>query len=201
MIRTAVIIVLLAGSAATPTLMDDNPVAAAVEGGPVYPNDKDVGGGARNAPWSASIADESEPGARLILTGTVFGYDGKPHEGVTVYAYHTDKNGFYRRMPWGRPKLRGWARTNAEGRYEFLTVKPGPYPMRRNPAHIHMTIAIPGRVEWWIPELRFAGDSLLSAQETEREAQKGSFASIQPLERQADGTLRCVRDIRLPQGW
>jgi protocatechuate 3,4-dioxygenase beta subunit len=116
------------------------------EGGPVYPNDKDVGGGARDVTWSATIAGKSEPGERLILTGTVFdGDDGKPREGVTVYAYHTDARGHYCSKPWGRPRLRGWARTNAEGRYEFHTIKPGPYPMRRNPAHIHMTIAIPGR--------------------------------------------------------
>jgi hypothetical protein len=64
-----------------------------------------------------------------------------------------------------------------------------------------MTIAIPGKVEWWIPELRFAGDSFLSSQETEREAQKGTYSSIRPLEPQADGTLRCVRDIWLPHAW
>lgn len=185
------------------SLMGGNPVPLARdEGGPVYPGDKDVGGGARDAPWSTTIAGNSESGERLTLTGTVFGReDGKPREGVTVYAYHTDANGYYRKKPWGRPRLRGWTRTNAEGRYEFHTIKPGPYPMRRNPAHIHMTIAIPGRVEWWIPELRFARDSFLSSRETEREAPWGTFASIRPLERQADGTLRCVRDIRLPQGW
>jgi hypothetical protein len=73
--------------------------------------------------------------------------------------------------------------------------------MRRNPAHIHMTVAIPEKVEWWIPELRFTDDSFLNAQEMQREARKGTFASIRPLERQAGGTLRCVRDIRLPHGW
>jgi protocatechuate 3,4-dioxygenase beta subunit len=179
------------------------PVAlAADEGGPVYPEDKDVGGGARDAPWSTTIASEDEPGERLTLTGTVYGRaDGKPRAGVTVYVYHTGANGLYRKKPWGRPRLRGWARTNAEGAYEFHTIRPGPYPMRRNPAHVHMTIAIPGQVEWWIPELRFRGDPLLSSEETEREAQQGTFASIQPLERQPDGTLRCVRNIRLPQGW
>ena len=200
--QTAVLVALLFVSAAMPLVMDASPVPFAPnEGGPVYPDDKDVGGGARDAPWSAAIADTSEPGERLILTGTVFGPDDKPREGVTVYAYHTDANGLYRSKPWGRPRLRGWARTNAEGRYEFHTIKPGPYPMRTNPAHVHMTIAIAGKVEWWIPELRFAGDSFLSAQETEREAQRGTFASIRPLKRQADGTLHCVRDIRLPQGW
>jgi hypothetical protein len=56
-------------------------------------------------------------------------------------------------------------------------------------------------VEWWIPELRFTGDSFLDAGEVEREARQGTFASIRPLERQANGTLRCVRDIRLPRAW
>lgn len=170
------------------------------EGGPVYPNDKDVGGGARDAPWSATIAGRSEPGERLILTGTVFGEDGRPREGVTVYAYQTDQRGHYRNKPWGRPRLRGWARTNAEGRYEFHTIKPGPYPMRKNPAHVHMTIAVPGKTEWWIPELRFAGDPFLGRAEAERSAPRDTFASIRPLERRGP-TLHCVRDIRLPKGW
>jgi protocatechuate 3,4-dioxygenase beta subunit len=191
--RAIVASVFLIGIAALASASDD--------GGPVYPDDKDVGGGARDAPWSATIADASEPGERLILTGTVFGGDGKPREGVTVYAYHTDANGLYRKKPWGRPRLRGWARTDADAKYEFHTIKPGPYPLRRNPAHIHMTIAVPNQVEWWMPELRFTGDSFLDAGEVEREARQGTFASIRPLERQANGTLRCVRDIRLPRAW
>lgn len=189
-------ILLLASSAVLHTTV----VFAQAEGGPVYPNDKDVGGGARDAPWSATIADKSEPGERMILTGTVFGDDGKPREGVTVYAYHTDERGHYRNKPWGRPRLRGWAKTNAQGRYEFLTIKPGAYPMRKNPAHVHMTIAVPGKTEWWIPELRFAGDPFLDPAEVERAAASDSFASIRPCERRA-ATLRCVRDIRLPKGW
>lgn len=193
-------IAFLVGSAVL-LAMADGPAPVSAEGGPVYPGDKDVGGGAREAPWTTAIPDESEPGERLVLSGTVFGSDGRPCEGVTVYAYHTDARGLYRRKPWGRPRLRGWARTNAEGRYEFHTIQPGPYPMRQNPAHIHMSIAIPGKVEWWIPELRFSGDPLLSAEETGREARKGAFASIRPLEQQANGTLRCVRDIRVPDAW
>lgn len=65
----------------------------------------------------------------------------------------------------------------------------------------NMTIAIPEKTEWWIPELRFAGDAFLDSEDIRREAQRGLLASIRPLERHADGTLRCVRDIRLPQGW
>ena len=40
-----------------------------------------------------------------------------------VHAYHTDERGFYRRKPWGRPRLRGWARTNADGKYKFHTIR------------------------------------------------------------------------------
>lgn len=201
-IPAAVAIALLVGAAATQAVGGAQAPAALDDGGPVYADDKDAGGGARDASWSTTIAGESEPGERLILAGTVFGRgDGKPREGVTVYVYHTDANGFYRNKPWGRPRLRGWARTDAQGRYKFQTIKPGPYPLRRNPAHVHMTIAVPGKVEWWIPELRFAGDSFLSSQESEHEARRGAFASIRPLKRHADGTLRCVRDIRLPEGW
>jgi protocatechuate 3,4-dioxygenase beta subunit len=200
--RAASILALFVGFAAIPPVMAESPPTLVLaEGGPIYPDDKDVGGGARDAPWSTTIADGSEPGERLILTGTVYAADGRAREGVTIYAYHTDAKGLYRRKPWGRPRLRGWARTDAEGRYEFHTIKPAPYPMRRNPAHIHMTIAVPGKVEWWIPELRFADDPFLSSRDIEREAQRGAFASVRPLERQGGGALRCVRDIRLPQGW
>ncbi|MGH9508312.1 MAG: hypothetical protein ACRD2M_00110 [Terriglobales bacterium] len=102
------------------------PLLHSQDGGPVYPNDKDVGGGPREVPWSTAIADKSEPGEKLVLTGTVFGReDGKTRQGVTIYAYHTDARGYYRSKPWGRPRLRGWARTNAEGKYEFHTIQPG----------------------------------------------------------------------------
>jgi protocatechuate 3,4-dioxygenase beta subunit len=143
-VRMTVTVALVIGWIAALSVMTPDQVVAQVEGGPVYPQDKDVGGGARNVPSIATIADDSEPGERLVLTGTVFGHDGKPREGVTVHAYQTDAKGLYRRKPWGRPRLRGWAT---------------------------------------------------------REAPKGTFASIRPLEARADGTLRCVRDIRLPQDW
>jgi len=39
------------------------------------------------------IAGPKEPGQRLILTGRVFGSDGKPRGGVVIEAHHTDANG------------------------------------------------------------------------------------------------------------
>src|SRR5687767_6168738 len=175
LLRATALTALLSGATAIPsTTGNAGPIPMPpAEGGPVYPDDENVGGGARRAPVGS----------------------------VTVYAYQTDAKGLYRRKPWGHPRLRGWATTNAGGRYEFHTIKPGPYPLRRNPPHIHMTIAMPAQVEWWIPELRFADDAYLSGAEKKLEGQKGTFASIRPLERQPDGTLLCVRDIRLPDAW
>ena len=173
-----------------------------VSGGPIDPNDKDKGGGAREASWSSSIAAQSEPGESLILAGTVYDATGRsPREGVTVYAYHTDDRGFYRKKLWGPPRLRGWTRTNADGRYEFSTIKPGSYPMRSGPAHIHMTVSVPGMAEWWIPELRFSGDPLLTQKEIDLASEQGQFASVRPIESAIGGRRTCVRDIRLPQGW
>ena len=80
LMRTAVIVAFLCGTAALPPAIAVGPVPQAPdEGGPVYPGDRDVGGGAREGPWSATIGGESEPGERLTLTGTVYGYeDGRP---------------------------------------------------------------------------------------------------------------------------
>jgi protocatechuate 3,4-dioxygenase beta subunit len=35
--------------------------------------------------------------------------------------------------------LKGWAVTDAQGRFEFRTIRPAPYPGRAIPAHIHLS--------------------------------------------------------------
>ena len=52
-------------------------------------------------------------------------------------------------------------RTNAQGRYEFRTIKPGSYPNSRNPAHIHAYVSGPGYPEYWIDEYLFADDPFI----------------------------------------
>lgn len=199
--RRSIVFALLLGPVAARLSANADVSSARVEGGPVNPGDAFNGGGARQAPWTAAIASPTEAGEKLVLSGTVYGGDGQPRQGVTVYAYHTDRHGLYRYRPWGPPRLRGWARTDASGRYEFHTNRPGPYPWGGTAAHVHLTLAVAGKVEWWIPALCFVGDPLLSAGAISRESSKGLFASIQPLQPQADGTLRCVRDIRIPEDW
>ena len=43
----------------------------------------------------SSIAPETEKGEKLYLSGTVVNEDGKPAEGIIVYAYQTNDEGIY----------------------------------------------------------------------------------------------------------
>src|SRR5947209_3145952 len=84
------------------------------------------------------IAGPDEPGERLIITGQVFGPDGRtPAPGVLVYAYQTDATGLYHNDAQRVARLHGWAKTDSEGRFEFHTVRPGAYPERDIAAHVH----------------------------------------------------------------
>ena len=77
-----------------------------------------------------------EPGEPLIVEGRVLaGEGGKPVADAPVYLYHTDKQGYYsaggkdERNPGARnSRLRGNLKTDAEGRYQYRTIKPGQYP-------------------------------------------------------------------------
>ena len=107
------------------------------------------------------IAPEGEPGQPLIVHGRVFRPDGKtPAPGVIVFAYHTDAKGLYHRDGEHGWRLRGWAVTDQEGRFEFATIRPAPYPSGKVPAHIHWAIEGGGVPRQWAEELRFDDDPL-----------------------------------------
>jgi len=159
--------------------------------------------------WQTVIAPEDEPGERLVISGTVYKPDGTtPAEGIVVYVYHTNVEGIYpkRGDETGNGRrhgyLRGWMRTNENGRYRFHTIKPGAYPSRKDPAHIHMTISGSGIPEYWIHSTWFAGDPLI----TERLKQErlsglehtGGSSNIIALHRDEKGVWRGKRDIVLP---
>lgn len=159
--------------------------------------------GSCNAPatiaWQGAIAPPSEPGERLVVSGTIYQPDGTtPAPGITLFVYHTDSRGHYntRDDPFD-PRLYGWVRTGADGRYEFRTIRPGPYPALSTPAHIHVHVYGPGRPEWFIPEYWFAGDPLIPARDRDLPVRLGRFSPIVPLTRDGDGTWRGQRDIRL----
>ncbi len=168
-------------------------------GGLVPPGEWWAGGGPRTAPSSVQIADAAELGERLILSGRLVDRHERPLPDVTVYVYQTDAQGLYHlegRQSDG-PRIRGWARTDAHGRYEFATIRPAHYPGRRVPEHIHMTVSSDSMREWWLPEVRFEGDRFITPDEYERSRRDGPYGNVRRLERGTDEALRCHRNVRL----
>lgn len=181
---------MLAAAAVWPTsssAQEDDPVKAS-KGGPAEPS------------WRIVMVKEGEAGEPLVIAGTIFAADGKtPVEGARLYVYHTDASGRYtRNFLRRRPRLRGWMKTGADGRYEFRTIRPGAYPGERIPAHIHATLSAPGHSEKWIEDFLFIGDPNVPAEVISRAQQQGTFSNLLRLTRGADGIWRGVRDIRLP---
>lgn len=156
--------------------------------------------GPADAPWKTVLTQPGEPGEPLIVRGTIFGADGKtPLPGARLYVYHTDAHGYYNaNRSFGEPpRIRGWMKTNAQGEYEFRTIKPAPYPGRNIPAHIHPTADAPGYAARWIEEYWFEGDPHLKPEDVRKNSTLGLFSQILRLERDSNGVLVGVRHIRL----
>lgn len=107
----------------------------------------------RNVTWRVTIPSDTVRGQRIRISGTIFQADGKtPAAGALLYAYHTNATGRYAKLgtedrrsyAWWHGYLRGWLKTDANGRYEIATIRPAPYPSRDTPAHIHATVKAPG---------------------------------------------------------
>lgn len=116
----------------------------------------------------ARIAPESEPGDPLVVHGRAVAEEGaSPIAGAIVFAYHTDREGLYDKpgTPAHRWRLRGWAQTDADGRFEFTTIRPGGYPGSNIAQHIHLQIFLPDGRRYWAEELQFADDPRLPANE------------------------------------
>ena len=150
-------------------------------------------------PWKTTIVASSEAGKPLIVSGKIYAPDGRtPLEGINLFVYQTDATGVYTTSGGDNrnTRIHGLMRTNAEGRYEFRTIRPGSYPGSRNPQHIHAYVSGPGYPEYWIDEYHFDDDPFVT-DEMRRSAAKGNLASILNLKRDTDGVLRGVRDINI----
>ncbi|MFW0735989.1 intradiol ring-cleavage dioxygenase [Flavobacterium sp. T12S277] len=113
----------------------------------------------------------SEKGQKLIVTGTVFQLDGKTAApNVIIYYWQTDNNGYYSPKPGMNETIkrhghiRGWIKTDANGKYTIKTIRPAPYPNDVLPAHIHLSIKEPDvKKEYYTDEINFDDDKLLIA--------------------------------------
>ena len=106
-----------------------------------------------------------------------------PAADVIVYAYQTDATGEYHNDPKTRvARLHGWAKTDAQGRYLFHTIKPASYPRMNIPAHVHLHVWGLGYPLQWTPELEFAGDKFLKPDQIAASNALGTFASGRRIE-------------------
>jgi protocatechuate 3,4-dioxygenase beta subunit len=112
-------------------------------------------------------------GERIIVHGRVLDGTARPVPGVLVEFWQANASGRYRHRNDAYlgaldPNFGGCGRclTDAEGRYAFRTVKPGPYPYRNRvndwrPAHIHFSVFGSGFAQRLITQMYFEGDPLV----------------------------------------
>jgi len=116
---------------------------------------------------------EGEPlGERMILTGQVLDGDGRPVRNSLVELWQANAAGRYvhagdRHPAPLDPNFTGAGRclTDDEGRYRFVTVKPGAYPWKNHdnawrPAHIHLSLFGQAFRSRLITQMYFPGDPL-----------------------------------------
>lgn len=159
----------------------------------------------KNLSWTTTISPESEPGERLVVTGTVFEKDGKtPATNMLVYAYHTNIEGIYpkRGDETGNGRrhgyLRGWMKTDAKGRYRFETIRPAPYRTHGGePAHIHFTIQPEGGDEYWLDGTWFKDDPRVTEELVAGVERTGGFSNVMNLKQDESGVWHGRRDFIL----
>ena len=141
---------------------------------------------------TARIAPATESGTPLRLSGRIAGLDGRPLANAIVFAYHTDKNGLYDAKDKGPHswRLKGWARSDAEGRFTFETIRPGSYPNERNPAHVHFAAFTPSGERYHAGEVQFSDDPLLSSAQRQQSERDGEFGEVRPV--RTDGGMQIV---------
>lgn len=143
---------------------------------------------------TARIAPASEPGIPFTVRGAILDASGKPAPGVEVFAYQTDQHGVYAAPgaadPW---RLKGWAVTDAQGRFEFQTIRPAAYPSNTVPGHVHLTFtsACCGRQ---VTEVMFEDDPLVTAAMRQREGAALLFGKVT---KRADGSQEVSYAFRL----
>jgi protocatechuate 3,4-dioxygenase, beta subunit len=112
-------------------------------------------------------------GERIIVAGSVVDEDGRPIPHTLIELWQCNAAGRYLHNVDGHrapldPNFTGAGRTitDENGRYRFVTIKPGAYPWRNHanawrPAHIHFSLFGPCFITRLITQMYFPNDPLM----------------------------------------
>jgi protocatechuate 3,4-dioxygenase beta subunit len=111
-------------------------------------------------------------GEKIVVTGRVLDEDGKPVRNSLLEVWQCNSAGRY----WHKrdqhaapldPNFYGWGKmlTDDDGRYRFVTIKPGPYPWGNHskawrPAHIHFSMFGSVYAQRLVTQMYFPSDPL-----------------------------------------
>jgi len=113
-------------------------------------------------------------GERIIVTGRVLDSGGRPVPDTLIEIWQANSAGRYAHAVDDHPapldpNFDGGGRcvTDSDGRYRFITIKPGPYPWRNHPnawrpAHIHFSVFGRAFTQRLITQMYFPGDPLFA---------------------------------------
>jgi len=121
-----------------------------------------------------TLGHSGEPlGERIIVSGRVLDENSRPLGNTLVEIWQANAAGRYlhevdqHKAPLD-PNFTGCGQavTDAEGRYRFVTIRPGEYPWRNHynawrPAHIHFSLFGPAFATRLVTQMFFPGDPLL----------------------------------------
>lgn len=112
-------------------------------------------------------------GERIVVHGRVLDGDGRPVRDTLVEVWQANSAGRYRHKRDNHPapldpNFTGVGRclTDGEGRYRFVTIRPGAYPWGNHfnawrPAHIHFSVFGRAFAQRLVTQMYFPGDPLL----------------------------------------
>jgi len=128
----------------------------------ILPNDLDL----------TTHGDSAPLGEKIVVTGRVLDEDGKPVRNSLLEIWQANASGRYRHKKDQHdapldPNFNGWGKmlTDDDGRYRFVTIKPGAYPWGNHdkawrPAHIHFSLFGNVYAQRLVTQMYFPGDPL-----------------------------------------